>query len=163
MLGLRITTTVVVVFFAGCAVPPAWPPRVDRLPEAAAGPLAPTPSAVPTLDEIVQMAASGTPSGVIIQKLRDSRAMYSISPEQTGTLAVRGVPPEVVAYLRYGEEALNPALFQAPAYSAFPYGYPYLPPYYGYYSPGAYAPYWRYPYGPGYPHSGVFFGFSRRW
>jgi hypothetical protein len=116
--GLLIVA-VLPLFAAGCATPLAWEPRVERLPATAAPrttasasvpsvPPAPAPAAAPrqvpvTFDEIVQMARDGTPSGVIIQKLRDSRLNYSLSAEQAKDLAARGVPPDVIAYLERGE------------------------------------------------------------
>jgi hypothetical protein len=141
---------------AGCTVPRPWPPVVERLPEGAAGFIAPASTAPPTLDEIVDMAAQGTPAQVIIQKLRDARAAYAIPPEQAQSLASRGVPAEVVAYLRYGERATAYA-------AATHYPYAYGLGYYGYHPYGVYGPYWSYPYGPAYGWGGAFFGFSRRW
>ena len=102
------------------------------------------------------MARSGTPAGFIIQTLRDSRTRYAISAEQAATLRSRGVPEEVLAYLRYGEQGIT----NAPAYplEPFTYGYPY-----GYWPYGFNSPYWGYPYGPGYPRSSLYFGFGQHW
>ena len=112
-----------------------------------------------TLDEVVELARSETPSGVIIQKLRDSRSTYAISAEQAGSLASRGVREDVIAYLRYGEAGIAPKADPLAPYAYeyphhFPYDYPYHYPYY-------WRPYGLY--GPVYPRSGVFFGFGRRW
>src|SRR4051812_16668700 len=109
-----VIVAVLPLFAAGCATPLAWEPRVERLPDNAApratAPVAPAPAraAAPrqvpvTFDEIVQMVREGTPSGVIIQKLRDSRLNYSLSAEQAKDLAARGVPRDVIAYLERGE------------------------------------------------------------
>jgi len=138
---------------AGCAASPAWPPRIERLPEGLAGPIAPMKSGSLTLDEVVALARSETPSGVIIQKLRDSRTTHAISAEQAASLASRGVPEDVIAFLRYGKEGIAPK-----AYALVPYAYdtPYPDPYY--------YPYYYRPYGLlHYPRSGLFFGFGRRW
>jgi hypothetical protein len=145
----------------GCATPLAWAPAVQRLPEAAL-PAAPAPAPVAkpipvSFDEMVEMARAGTPSGVIIQKLRDSRLVYSVTPEQARSLAARGLPADVIAYLEQGE----PSVARRPA--APPQAYPYAPyghPYYAY--PSA-QPYWGYPYGPHYPGATFYFGLGRRW
>jgi hypothetical protein len=144
----------------GCMSAPPMPPRIERLPEGAAGPIA-KPTA-PTLDEIVRMAREGTPSGVIVQKLRDARASYAISAEQEARLAAQGVSPDVIGYLRYGDAV--PALQPAPMVWPGPYYGPYLYPYpYGAYSGYRRSYGWYGPYGPAYPRSGFYFGFGRRW
>jgi hypothetical protein len=174
------------VVLGGCATPLAWEPRVERLPEMPAAPVrqaaaapAPVASAAPatsasvaagefkpvpvTFDEMVKMAKEGTPSGVIIQKLRDSRLTYSVNDEEARSLASRGVPQEVIAYLQHGEAGLAPRqaapstyearpVYPAPYY-AYPYAYPY--PYYGYYGPRYYGPGFYAPY----PRAGISFGF----
>ena len=142
---------------SGCATTAPSPPAIQRLPEGAGAPIGrPT---VVTPDEIVALARSGTPSSVIIQKLRDAR-MPPPSAEQISLLAARGVPADVVHYLRSGEEIIPPPYawgYPVPAYPAYPY--------YGFPSYRPYSPYWGYPYGayPYYPRSGVFLGFSRWW
>jgi hypothetical protein len=143
---------------AGCATQLAWPPEVRRLPEgevvrAPAQPPAAKPVPV-TFDEMLEMARAGTPSEVIIQKLRDSRLVYAVTPEQARALAARGLPADVIAYLEHGEAAVAPRAV-APL-NAYPHAYPY----YAY----PYAqPYWGYPYGPRYPGATLYFGFGRRW
>lgn len=165
---------------AGCATPLAWEPRVDRLAEMPASPTraatnapAPAPVAAPavapasspapaerpapvTFDEIVRMARDGTPSGVIIQKLRDSRLVYSVNATEAKDLASRGVPADVIAYLQRGEAGLPPSAaapgtYREPVYAPPPayYAAPYPYPYYAY-------PYY---YGPWYPRAGISFGF----
>jgi hypothetical protein len=151
---------------AGCATPLAWEPTVERLPEtavAARPAAASAPAAarqVPvTFDEMVQMARSGTPSGVIIQKMRDSRLIYSVTAEQARDLAAKGVPPDVIAYLERGEAGIAPRVPDPVA--AYPYPYPtYGYPYYAH----PYAqPWWGHGYGPRYPGTSLYFGFGRRW
>ncbi len=151
--GARRAPLLAVALLAACATPQAWPPRVERLPESAAGPAARAISGPLTPAEIVALARDGSPSGVIIQKLRDSNTPHAISEQEAASLASQGVPPEVVAYLRYGEQGIAPpvpAYVPAPYYGYGPYGYGYRP--YGIYSP------WRYGAG-----SHVFFGLGRRW
>lgn len=134
---------------AGCATPQAWPPHVERLPEGAAGPVAPMKQGPLTGPEIVALARDGTPSGFIIQRLRDTRTP-PMTAQETASLALQGVPSDVLAYLQYGERGIAPppVYVPAPYYGWGPYsGYPY-----GWYSP------WRY--GPG---ANVYFGFGRRW
>lgn len=142
------------LLLGACAAPGPQPPQIDRLPQSAAGPLAPPRTAPLTLEEVVSMARSESPSNVIIQTLRDTRASYAISADEAQSLARRGVPADVVAYLRGIEPApVTRVLID-------PYDYPYYPPYYW----PHYAPYgWAYPYGPWYPGTGLYFGFGRRW
>jgi hypothetical protein len=115
-----------------------------------------------TFDEMAAMALAGTPSGVIIQKLRDSRLVYVISDEEAASLAARGVPDDGIAYLRHGEGGLPPQQQAVPpAYRTYPYGPPYTSPSYGvpYYTAPYYGsfyygrPYYARPYyGYGYPY-----------
>jgi hypothetical protein len=154
MSALRAIACLCFLLLGACAATGPQPPQIDRLPQGAAGPLAPPRTAPLSLDEVVSMARSETPSNVIIQTLRDTRASYAISAEEAQSLTRRGVPPDVVAYLR----GMEPR----PARRAVidPYDYPYYPPYYRPYA----APYgWAYPYGPRYPGTGLYFGFGRRW
>jgi hypothetical protein len=146
---------------AGCATPLAWEPRVERLPEATSAPAAPVAAAPRPLpvsfDEMLAMAREGTPSGVIIQKLRDSRLNYSVTAEQARDLAAKGLPPDVIAFLQHGEAALAPRVV-APAPPVYPYPYPA----YGHAYPYAH-PWWGYGWGPRYPGTSLYFGFGRRW
>lgn len=124
------------------------------------------------------MVREGTPSGVIIQKLRDVRVSYAVSAEQVGRLAAQGVPADVIDYLRYGDAARY--LVASPGLYGYPAGYLHSDPYYDYYDgwghrglgpyPWGVYPYWGYgygyrpwPYGSGYPRSNVYFGFGSRW
>ncbi|MFH1043565.1 MAG: hypothetical protein V1796_00540 [Pseudomonadota bacterium] len=141
---------------ASCATAPPQAPRIERLPEGAAGPIAPLKAGPLTIDEVVQMARAGTPSNVILQKLRDARMNYAIGAQEASAIAARGVPPEVIDFLQHGEPP--PVTYAHPTY-AYPYSpYPYgLRP-------------WGYPYGTlgrPYPYghigSGFYLGFGRRW
>lgn len=149
--GARCAPLLALAVLVGCATSQAWPPRVDRLPENAAGPIAPVKPGPLAPGEIVALAREGTPSGLIIQKLRDSSTPHAISEAEAASFASQGVPADVIAYLRYGEQGIAPPV---PVYVPAPYPYygygPYRP--YGFYSPGRY--------GPG---SHVFFGFGQRW
>jgi hypothetical protein len=133
---------VLAAMLAGCAAAPA-PSVIERLPEGAAGPIAPARTRPVTLDEVVELARSGTPPQTIVQILRDSRATYALSAEEGRKLAARGVPAEVISHLR-GIEQRPPR----------PYAY-YPHPYFAH-------PYFGYPY-PYYPWSGIHLGIGRRW
>ena len=153
----RWTVCLFALAWAGCATLPPSAPQIDRLPEGAAGRIAPPRLKPVSLDEVVEMARTGAPSNVIIQTLRDTRANYLLTAQEGQSLARRGVPPEVIAYLR-GQEEVTPAWSRShdDPYYGPDYGYPYYAPYY--------APYgWGHPYGPWYPGTGVYFGFGRRW
>ncbi len=103
--------------------------------------------------EIVALAKEGAPPGLIIQKLRDTRTP-PMSDEQIAPLASQGVPADVIAYLRYGEQGIAPpppVYVPAPYYGWGPY------PYYGYRPYGWYSP-WRYA-----PGTHLYLGFGRRW
>jgi hypothetical protein len=153
----RIAVATLALACAGCATELAWPPQVQRLPEGAAGPIAAPKSGPLSSDEIVELARSGASASLIIQKMRDSRAVYSATPEQAGQLIARGVPPEVVSYMQYGEAGIAP---RPPlAYPVYPYPYP--TPYM--YRPLAYPyGYWGPSYGGWYPGVGISFGYHRR-
>ena len=101
------------------------------------------------------MARAGDPGQVIVQKLRDSRTPYGgLSPDQSASLASRGVPADVLVWLRFGDRPASPALrygarnpcFRDPFCRPLGYGYPYAHPY-GY----------AYP-----PRSGLYFGYRLR-
>src|SRR4051812_24992360 len=104
----HIAAAAMVLACAGCATELAWPPLVERAPEGALGPVAAARTGALSMDEIVELARSGASSSLIIQKMRDSRATYSATPEQAGSLIARGVPPEVVSYMQYGEAGIAP-------------------------------------------------------
>ena len=93
-------------------------PRIERLPEGAAGAFAPAIARPLSLTEVVDMARGNTPSKVIIQLLRDSRATYAASSAEANELSRQGVPYEVIDYLRFGE------LRHAPL-AVYPYSYLY--------------------------------------
>ena len=159
-MSLRFLVPVLALALGGCATELAWPPAVQRLPEGAAGPIAPVKPVGMALthEEIVALARSGAPASLIIQKMRDSRATYSATPEQAGSLIAQGVPPEVLSYMQYGEAGIAPRPVPAPGY-AYPPSYPY--PYYG---PSPYG-YWGLGigYSRWYPRSSLHFGIGRRW
>jgi hypothetical protein len=52
------STILLAAALAGCATTPAWPPQIERLPEGAAGPIAPAKAGPVTLDEVAGMARS---------------------------------------------------------------------------------------------------------
>ena len=141
------------------------PPRIERLAEGAAGPVVPAMARPLSLTQVADMARSGTPSNVIIQSLRDSRAAYAISAAEAGELSRQGVPYEVVEYLRWGER--RPAQW-APYPYVDPYSYPYTYPYsYPVYAPFFVVPsitYSRWGFGrhPRYPAAGISLRFGLR-
>lgn len=136
---------------AGCAAAPRAP-LIERLPEGAAGPIAPPKAGPLSLEEVVEMARAGTPSNVIVQKLRDSRSSYAITASDASVLAARGVPAEVIDYLRRGDRPRLSRIRPDPLY-----GHRYWPLYWVYY-PG-------YGYSAGHGHYGIGFtwGYTRRW
>jgi len=145
---------------SGCVGVQPLAPRIERLPEGAAGPVVPAMARPLSLTQVADMARSGSPANVIVQSLRDSRAAYAISSAEANDLSRQGVPYEVIEYLRHGE--------RQPAGSAnYPYYYdPHSHPY-------AYAPFvvvpgfyysrWGFGRYPRYPASGLSlrFGFRR--
>ena len=148
-------TLALVLAVSGCATVEPRTPRIERLPEGAAGPIAPAASRPLSLAQVVEMARANTPANVIVQSLRDSRATYSISVAEAGDLAAKGVPDEVIEYLRRGD--LRPVL----AYPPPRYG-PYYPvPAYGY-APRYFYPGWVYGGYPRYPRSGLYLQFGLR-
>lgn len=54
----------------------------------------------PTLEEIVQMSKEGMPAEQIIQRLRESRAVYRVSGSQLARLHDEGVPEAVLDYIQ---------------------------------------------------------------
>lgn len=55
--------------------------------------------APPTLDEIVEMSKAGTSSEEIIKRLKESRAIYTLSASQIASLHDRGVSDTVLDYM----------------------------------------------------------------
>ena len=162
---------VLAALLAGCATAPT-PPVIERLPEGAAGTIAPARYNPLTLDEVVELSRMGTPPNTLIQMLRDSRTAYALTAGEGEKLAARGVPDEVIAYMR-GSERQAPQPYGYYPYSSYASPYPYYGNPYPYraYPYRAY-PYWSaYPYlaVPLYPWSGVHFGvginfgIGRRW
>jgi hypothetical protein len=56
-------TVLLAAALAGCAMTPAWPPQIERLPEGAAGPIAPAKAGPVILDEVAEMAQRPSPPG----------------------------------------------------------------------------------------------------
>ena len=69
------------VLFAGCA-------SLDRRPPP------------PSLDEVVQMSKEGIPAETIIERLRESRAIYRVSGSQLAQMHEQGVPDPVLDYIQ---------------------------------------------------------------
>lgn len=136
---------------SACVAVQPLPPRIERLPEGAAGPVAPSPAGPRTLADIVEMARTGTPANVIIQTLRETPTRYALTTAEANDLSRQGVPREVIDYLLHGE----PRAAAAPVYPAYPV-YPAHPPY------PLYAPYAPYVVVPGVFHSHWGFGPYRR-
>ncbi|MBI4755839.1 MAG: hypothetical protein HY778_10605 [Betaproteobacteria bacterium] len=112
-LGLAAMLCVLLVA-GGCATPsPA--PRIDRLPPDEARRLgldAPRPL---TLDEVVALAAAGTPPQEIVRRIDASAGVYHLSRIEEQTLRQHGVPEEVIAHMNRrhrAEEARRRALEQ---------------------------------------------------
>lgn len=127
-------------------------PRIERLPEGAAGAIAPAIARPLSLKEVATMAQSGAPANVIIQALRDSRAAYAVSSAEADDLSRQGVPIEVVEFLRWGEP--QPARWAT-------YPYPVYAPFFV--APGIYYSRWGYGRYPRHPSAGINlrFGFRR--
>ena len=146
------------VILSACVSVAPMPPRIERLPEGAAGPIAPAMARPLSLTQVADMARSGTPSNVIIQSLRDSRATYAISSVEASDLSRQGVPYEVVEYLRWGEPRPAPL-------ATYPYPYPYSYPVYAPFvvAPSIYYSRWGFGRYPRYPAAGISlrFGFRR--
>lgn len=97
----------------------------------------------PTLEEIVALAKEKVPAEDIIQRLEESRAVYTLSGSQLAKLREQGVPDAVLDYMHRAqiEQARYDEWLRARDRYFF-YG-----PYYG---RGFYGP-WAYPFGPRYP------------
>jgi hypothetical protein len=54
----------------------------------------------PSLDEIVQMSKDGVPAETIVERLRESRAVYRVSGSQLAKLHDEGVPEAVLDYIQ---------------------------------------------------------------
>ena len=163
-LSLMTFALVILNALAACVSIPPMPPRIERLPEGAAGTFSPAIARPLSLTQVADMARSGTPSNVIIQSLRDTRAAYAISSAEAGELSRQGVPYEVVEYLRWGEP--RPAQWVPYPYTA-PYSYPYPYPYPVYapffVAPSIYYSRWGFGRYPRHPAAGISlrFGFRR--
>jgi len=155
---LFITFALVVLHaLAACVSVAPMPPRIERLPEGAAGPFVPAMARPLSLAQVADMARGATPSNVIIQSLRDSRATYAINSAEANELSRQGVPYEVIEYLRYGERQPAPLAIY-PYYYPHPYAYaPFVV------VPGIYFSRWSFGRYPRYPASGLSlrFGFRR--
>jgi hypothetical protein len=55
----------------------------------------------PTETEIIQMSKEGVPADTIIQKMRESWAVYYLSASQLAKLKDQGVPEKVIDYMQY--------------------------------------------------------------
>ncbi len=53
----------------------------------------------PTLDEIVEMSKAGTAPDEIIERMKESRAVYPLTASQIASLHDRGVPDSVLDYM----------------------------------------------------------------
>ena len=98
-----LITFSLVILLSACVSAPPMPPRIERLPEGAAGPIVPAVARPLSLTQVADMARGGTPANVIIQSLRDSRATYAIGSAEASELSRQGVPYEAIEYLRWGE------------------------------------------------------------
>jgi hypothetical protein len=133
------------------------PPRIERLPEGAAGPVAPARTGPKSLAEIVAMARSGTSANVIIQTLRESPVNYALSASEASDLARQGVPQEVIDYLLRRE----PRAPATPVYSGYS-AYPAYPAYAPLVAPGIFYSRWGFGPYPRYGGAGFSFRFGFR-
>lgn len=76
----KILTVCMLVVIAGCAS-------------------SPRPSA-PTVDEIIQLSKQQVPPETIIQRMRDSRAVYYMSASQLAKLKEQGVADSVIDFMQ---------------------------------------------------------------
>jgi len=152
------------VFLCGCAGVQPQPPRIERLPDGAAGPIVPATPRPLGMAQVAEMARGGSPANVIVQALRDSRASYAISSAEANDLSRQGVPYEVIEYLRFGERQPVVVYVQPPSH-VHSYVHPY--PYAAYAPlvvvPGIYYSRWGFGRHPRHPAAGVHlrFGFRR--
>ena len=126
-----------ILVLSGCVGVQPMPPRIERLPEGAAGTVVSARPGPKSLAEIVEMARSGTPAHVIIQTLRESPTNYALSAGEADDLARQGVSREVIDYLQR-REPRAPATYVYPAYPAYPAYAPFVV------APGIYYSRWGY-------------------
>ena len=84
---------------SGCASVPSNPetgPRIDRITPEELEHLAPPAPPTVTLEEIVQMSASGATPEAIIEKLRGTQSRYTLTPTRVIELHGKGVPAKVL-------------------------------------------------------------------
>lgn len=150
---LSLITFSLFILLSACVSAPPMPPRIERLPEGAAGPIVPAVERPLSLTQVADMARGGTPANVIIQSLRDSRATYAIGSAEASELSRQGVPYEVIEYLRWGER------WPAP-WATNPYPYPVYAPFVV--VPGFYYSRWGFGRYPRYFGSGISLRFGLR-
>lgn len=83
------------------------------------------------------MAKSGQSAEAIIQRMRESRAVYPLPASELARLREQGVPDKVIDIMQ--QTYLDAVRYEE--WVRMRDAYPYYPPYIG-----PYRPYWRYPY-----------------
>jgi hypothetical protein len=93
----------------------------------------------PSPEDVVALARSGATAQDIIQRMRESGAVYPLSASQLARLREQGVPDAVIDYMHRTyiddvrrEEAMRQSFFYGPMF----------PPYYPYYFGPGRPPWW---------------------
>ena len=94
----------------------------------------------PTIEEIVQMSTDKMAPEQIIQRMKDSHAVYRLSGSELGNLKIRGIADPVLDYMqetRIASERYDEYLYTRDRYMFYgwpgygPYGAPYPYRHYG--------------------------------
>ena len=106
---LGVLAGALILLSAGCATTPQKPP--------------------PSVEDIVQMSEQGVPPEQIVQRIRESRAVYRLPASELAKLKSRGVPDAVLDYMQqtYLDDERRRAYYQAGPYWGL-YGYWWGPP-----------------------------------
>jgi hypothetical protein len=89
----------------------------------------------PSVDQIVALAKAGAPAADIIQRLRESGAVYALPASELARLREQGVPDPVIDYMQM---TYLDAVRRDEAYRQFQREMMYWPPYYRY----PFPPWW---------------------
>jgi hypothetical protein len=104
-----VLASALLLLISGCATTPLKPP--------------------PSVAEIVQMSQEGVAPEQIVQRIRESRAVYRLPASELAKLKSRGVADAVLDYMQqtYLDDERRRAYYQAGPYWG-PYGYWWGPP-----------------------------------
>jgi hypothetical protein len=146
----------------GCVTTPEQPPQIQRISPEELERIMPKPIPNLSLDEVVLLSRNKVPADEIIQKIKDSKSQYALTPSQLLELNNKGVEQKVLDYIYSAHEQAvrdsfaeelnkreqNKLQEQQKLKRQYQLRQPYYDPWWGY----SRSPYWGYPspyYGPG--------------